>query len=156
MDATELRGLLLGPTFNPRVEDIPTPQLLIDKGVPADILRLVSMSTKSRLELSAAATDGVMTMALYIAACLRMRDSGGADGRGTPVMNAIDAQVLSEQDFDLQSALGKVVGDFLGINAPQAQADAAKNDSGATQANAGGSELPSVSDTIPFESANQE
>ncbi len=130
MDQATLRGLLLEGAFQPRSVDFATPQLLQDKGVPDGILRLVSLSAKARgLLAEATGADGMRNSALYVAACLRLRDGGGDDGKGTPVMSAIDAGVLVEQDFDLLNALAVPVKQFLGLDgAVAAQVDAAKND----------------------------
>ena len=165
MQQSDLRNLLLGPAFQPKVLDIPTPQALLDKGVPADILRLVSMSATERYNVYASFSDTTLMLnsALLVATALRMRDEGGPDGKGTPVFSAVDARVLIEQDAELIDALAGIVKPFLGIGNTTALVDAAKNDSGAaqqnqdgSQPNTGGSELPPVSDSPPSESVNPE
>lgn len=164
MDQSELRGLLLGPQFNPKVEDIATPPMLLAQGVPEGILRLVSMSAAERSAVygSFSKDASVFNSALLVTACLRMRDSGGDDGRGTPVFSAVDAQALVGQDASLIDALAAdIVKPFLGVGGAQELVDAAKNDSGATQqsqdtapSSTGGSASPTASDAIPSENAS--
>jgi hypothetical protein len=157
LEQAELRSLLLGPSFKPKVEDIPTPQLLLDKGVPEGLLRMVSMSATERYDtLTSLVQHPIHNTALLIAATLRLRDSGGTDGKGTPVMSPLDAVALIAQDSELFEVLAEVVKPFTRIGTVATAVDAAKNDSGAAPSSTGGSESPSTSDIPPPDNANQE
>lgn len=157
MDQSELRALLLGPQFAPRVEDIPTPQLLLDKGVPDGILRLVDFGAKERYDmLSSLNQHPVVNTCLLIAATLRRRDDGGDDGKGSFVMSPVDAKVLATQDSELFEALATIVKPFTRLDSVAQAVDAAKNDSGATPSNAGGSESPAPADSTPSAPPSQD
>ena len=150
----DLRSLTLGAAFQPKVQDIPTPDALTAQGAPDDLLRLVGMSATERLLLAAAfGEDQALNSALLVCATLRYRDSGGQDGRGTPVYAMTDAQALAAQDFDLLNVLSPLVKRFLGLLTEQA-VDDAKNASSATPSTSGGSASPPDSASPPSESAN--
>lgn len=169
MDVSQLRNLLAGPAFKPKVEDIPTPQILRDvrteefpDGVPDGILRLVSWSAEERRVVYASFRDEtpMVNTWLLIATALRLRDSGGPDGKGTPVFSPVDAQVMPEQDPALTDALSSLVKPFLGLGPVQPLVEAAKNGSGAAQnqeatpSSTSGTASPSDSDSPPSENAN--
>jgi|SRR5579872_2587782 len=153
----DLRALTLGPVFNPKVEDIPTPDAFTAQGAPPDLLRLVSLSASERLALiSGFGDDSALNSALLICATLCYRDQGGPQGLGTPVYAMSDAPAFVKQDFSLLDALGKQVKTFLGLgDVPAVVVEQAKNDSGATPSNGGGSELPPTSESQPSETPSE-
>lgn len=147
MERSELRDLLLGSGFNPREENIATPQLLLDKGVPADVLKLVGMNANEIVAMRQAANDdSVLLTSLYICHSLCWR----ADNQ--PVFAMTDAKALTEQEYELLNDLGLSVKRFLGV-IPKA-VDEAKNDSSATQNSDGGSASPQSSEEA-LPSANE-
>lgn len=140
MERTELRNLLLGPAFQPKQQDIPTPHLLKEKGVQDDVLRLVGMSGKEAVDMRNAANgDSMLLSALWICHCLRWRDA-----ESTPVLSMADAPTLMTRDVDLLDELGPSISAFIGMN--RQAVDEAKNGSGTTQNVAAGSESPQLSD----------
>lgn len=142
------RALTLGPQFKPRELNIDTPQLLLDK-LPElkDQLKLVGMSASELMQWSdASGPDKALNVALLICQCLRFRDAGGPDGRGTPYFAMSDAPTLVTQDYALQKELGAIVQRFLGLlPSPAETVEDAKNASGATSNTATGSESPPAS-----------
>ena len=142
----ELRSLILGVDFKPKVEDIPTPQIFVDKGWPADgLLRYVGMSANEADAINKITGENAMlNTALFICHTLRWRDGDNAH-----VLPVTDAQALTEQDIDLLSALGQPVKEFLGLVSKADAVEDAKNDSGATTQNDGGGESPTSQDTEP-------
>lgn len=148
MDQSELRDLLLGPQFAPRTEDISTPQLLQDKGVPDGILRLVDFGAQERYDLlSSLNQHPVVNSCLLIAATLRRRDDGGDDGKGSFVMSPVDAQILATQDSELFEALATIVKPFTRMDSVAQAVSDAKNDSGATPSSVGGTASPAPVDS---------
>jgi hypothetical protein len=150
MGGFNFRQFTLGDQFQPKMQDIPTPDLFTALGAPDDLLRLVGISA-SNLALTEGAfgKDAMLNSALLVCAVLRYRDQGGDDGRGTPVYAMTDAPLLAGQDSDLLSVLGPLAKKFLGYGPVAAQVDAAKNDSGAALSTTGGSALPLASDIPP-------
>lgn len=165
----DLRQLTLGPAFKPRIEDVPTPQILKDQGAPDNLVRLVDMSAEERIATASAfGQNSAENMGVYICKVTRYRDTGGTDGNGTyvygkvddngvSVPNLVDAKTIIAQNFGLLEMWAKIVKPFLGIEdaIPQAVA-AAKNGSQATPSSAGGSESPTTSDASPSENASPE
>jgi hypothetical protein len=151
----DLRSLTLGPAFNPKVEDIPTPELFTAQGVPPDLLRLVSLSASERIALIGGfGDDSALNSALLICATLCYRDQGGPQGLGKPVYAMTDAPAFVKQDFSLLDALGKQVKTFLGLgDAPAIVVEAAKNDLEVAPSSTGGTDTPTTA-ASPSESAN--
>ncbi|HEV2583783.1 MAG TPA: hypothetical protein VGT44_23205 [Ktedonobacteraceae bacterium] len=155
VDRLSARQFLLGDDFRPREENIPTPQLLLDKGFPAESLRLVGFPADKAKQLSDTSNGNqVLYVALCTCACLCWR----ADGQ--PVFNMADAPMLAcERDYGLLNALAVPVKPFLGIG--PAAVDNAKNDSevqtkgAAGPKNVGGTASPNDSNFPPSEPASE-
>lgn len=152
VDRIQAREILLGVQFQPKREDIDTPQILLDAGFPANSLRLVGFPATEAMQVRAAAKGDDTTYAgLCVCHCLYWR----ADDQ--PVLNMTDIQVLISQDIELLNTLAAIVFPFLGIGqsatgkaVTNEAVETAKNDSEATQKSDGGTGSPTISDfTLP-------
>jgi hypothetical protein len=152
IDRMGARNLLLGVRFQPKREDIATPQILLDAGFPEGSLRLVSFSAATARDLSKAADgDNIILGAFYMAQTMYWR----ADDQ--PVLSMTDVPTLVAQDFSLITKVSTVINKFLGFE--DKAAEAAKNASSVQKAAAGpktdgGGESPSSSDSTPQESVS--
>lgn len=147
----DFRSLTLGATFQPRVKNISTPDLMTAKGAPDDLLCLVSMSATDRIALSTAmGADSAVNSALLVCKTLRYRDAPT-----TAVYEMTDAAALAAQDYDLLEVLAGIVKPFLGLGDVAAQVEAAKNVSAVTPSSDGGTDLPAVLDVPPSEPVSQ-